>query len=159
MASFSVVSFPDPALSVVRGKAIIGHVPKKISVCSLYLTLGRVDRLSSNRIQTLLWGFSAWLSVFTLDLKLFCAPHARIKNGKFRTENFFIVLIFRILEFYVKYAKFCTIRNFPAIRYSISCINLWCEEPYKLSFDTLASSQTAFFMRALHPSQKIGDFH
>ena len=39
------------AVAVVRGEAIVGHVPKKISsVCSLYLTLGRLDRLSSNLV-------------------------------------------------------------------------------------------------------------
>ena len=47
------------AVAVVRGEAIVGHVPKKISVCPLYLTLGWFDRLPSNRIQTLLGGFSA----------------------------------------------------------------------------------------------------
>ena len=31
----------DPfAVAVVRGEAIVGHVPKKISVCSLYLRSG-----------------------------------------------------------------------------------------------------------------------
>ena len=47
------------AVAVIRGEAIVDHISNKISVCSLYLTLGRLDRLSSNRIQTLVWGFSA----------------------------------------------------------------------------------------------------
>ena len=51
------------AVAVVRGEAIVGHVPKKISVCSLYLMLGWLDCLSSNRIQMLLWEFSARLSL------------------------------------------------------------------------------------------------
>ena len=42
-------------VAVVRGEAIIGHIPKKFVLS----TPGRLDRLSSNRIQTLLWGFSA----------------------------------------------------------------------------------------------------
>ena len=53
-------SRPDSfAVAVVRGEAIVGHVLKKTSVCSLYLMLGWLDHLSSNKIQTLLWGFSA----------------------------------------------------------------------------------------------------
>ena len=52
----------------------------------------------------------------TLSL-FFCAPCARIKiltSSKFRTEKKFHSLNFRLLKFY---AKFCTIRKFPAIRY------------------------------------------
>ena len=71
---------------------------KKISVCSLYLTLGRLVCLPSTRIQSLLWGFSARPSLLLLDLKLFCAPHGRIdvSESKFRTEKFFVILISHI---------------------------------------------------------------
>ena len=44
------------AIEMVRGEAIVGHVPKSLLSLSM---LGRLNRLSSNRIQTLLWGFSA----------------------------------------------------------------------------------------------------
>ena len=51
---------------------------------------------------------------------MFCAPRARIKIFdvcKISYEKNFRSLNFRILEFYAKYVKFCTIRKFPAIRY------------------------------------------
>ena len=84
--------------------------------------LGRLDRLSSNRIQTLLWGLSARPSLLlsisnccvllVLESKFFDVFN--ILHGKiFRSLNF------HILEFYVKYAKSCTIRKFPAIQYPI----------------------------------------
>ena len=44
-----------------------------------------------------------------------CAPRAKIKiltSSKFRTEKFSYGFF---LKFYAKYAKFCTIRKFPAI--------------------------------------------
>ena len=76
------------AVAVVRGEAIVGHVPKRISsVCSLYL---RWDGLIVCRV-TGSRGFSGDLvqgHLFTFDLKLFSAPHARIKiltSSKFRT--------------------------------------------------------------------------
>ena len=104
------------AVAVVRGEAIVGHVPKKISVCSLYLTLGRLDRLLSNRIQTLLWGFSTrpslLLSISNCSVLLMLeSTFLTFERSKFLTES----SNFRILEFYAKYAKFCTIRKFPAI--------------------------------------------
>ena len=36
----SVKMAKEPTVAVVRGEAIVGHVPKKISVCTLYLRQG-----------------------------------------------------------------------------------------------------------------------
>ena len=61
----SVKMATEPTLSLQRWSEGRQYVPKKISsVCSLYLTLGRLNRLLSNRIHTLLWGFSARPSLF-----------------------------------------------------------------------------------------------
>ena len=113
---------------MVRGEAIVGHVPGRkyqfsLDPWTLYLTLGRLGRLSSNRIQSLLWGFSARPSLLLIDLKLFCAPRGRIEvsESNFAWKNF-RSLNFRTFEFYVKYAKFCTIRKFLAIRYELYLI-------------------------------------
>ena len=84
------------AVALVRGEAITGHVPKKTvsSVCSLCLTLGRLDRLSSNRIQTLLWGFSARISLL-LSISncsvLLVLESKFLTFSKFRTEKIFVV--------------------------------------------------------------------
>ena len=82
-----------------------------ISLLSLS-TPGRLDRL-------LLWGFSARPSpLLSISNCMFCAPRARIKIltfSKFHTKKNSLNL--RILEFYTKYAKFCTTRKFPFIRY------------------------------------------
>ena len=67
----------------------------------------------------------ASVKMATLSL-FFCAPRARIKiltSSKFRTEKIFVVY-FRVLKFYAKYAKFCTVRKFPAIRYSMAA-TIW----------------------------------
>ena len=95
------------AVVVVRGEAIVGHILKKIAVCSLYLMLGRLDHLSSNRIQTLLWEFSARPSLLLSISNCSVLLVLELTFSKFRTENFFVVQIFRILEFYAKYANFC----------------------------------------------------
>ena len=72
----------DPfAVAVVRGEAIVGHVPKKISVCALYLRWG-LGRPEVANIDT------------TPSLLLFCAPRARIKiltSSKFHMEKNFVV--------------------------------------------------------------------
>ena len=86
------------------------------SVCSLYR---RLDHLLSKRIQTFLWGFSV-RGTWKFNLKLFWSPCARIEIFdvfKISHRKNFRSLNFRILEFYAKYAKFCTIWKFPAIRY------------------------------------------
>ena len=86
-----------------------------ISLLSLS-TPGRLNHLLSNRIQTLPWGFSARPSL--LLLISICS----VLESKFRLLQSFVrknfsQLNFRILEFYAKYAKFCTIQKIPAIRY------------------------------------------
>ena len=67
----SVKMATDPTLSLCRGGQRGGnHWPRSkediISLLSLY-TLGQLDRLSSNRIHTLLWGFSARPSLLLLN--------------------------------------------------------------------------------------------
>ena len=44
------------AVAVVRGEAIIGHFPKKISVCALYLR----------------WGLGVWKGVQRLQISIQC---------------------------------------------------------------------------------------
>ena len=94
--------------------------------------------------------------LFTLDLKLFCAPRARIKifdifkishGKKFRSSNF------RILELYAKYAKFCTIQKFPAIRYQSHCyhfLNVCTKRETTLQLATRAAA----ILRAAHNPQQ-----
>ena len=88
-------SRPDSfAVAVVRGEAIVGHIPKKISVCCLYLTLGQLDRLSSNRIQMLLREFSArpslLLSISNCSVLLMLESKF-LTFSKFCTEKIFVV--------------------------------------------------------------------
>ena len=54
---------------------------------------------------------------FTLNLKPFCGPRARIEFWRLQIlhERKFCSLNFRILEFYAKNAKFCTIWKFPTV--------------------------------------------
>ena len=94
--------------------------------------------------------------LFTLDLKLFCAPRARIKifdifkishGKKFRSSNF------RILELYTKYAKFCTIQKFPTIQYQSRCyhfLNVCTKRETTLQL----AARAAAILRAAHNPQQ-----
>ena len=68
----------------------------------------------------LLWGFNAraslLLSISNCSVLLVLKSKV-LTFSKFRMEKIFVGLNFHILKFCVKYAKFCTIRKFPAIRY------------------------------------------
>ena len=99
------------AVAVVRGEAIVGHVPKKMSVCSLYLMPGQLNRLSSNRIQTLLWGFSArpslLLSISNCSVLLVLESKC-LTFSKFLTEK-----IFASWSFMRNMRNFTPYKNFP----------------------------------------------
>ena len=95
--------------------------------------------------------------LFTLDLKLFCAPRARIKifdifeilhGKKFRSSNF------RILELYTKYAKFCTIQKFPAIRYQSHCYHFLNVCTKKRETTLQLATRAAAILRAAHNPQQ-----
>ena len=68
----------------------MGTFPEE-NICLLSVSnAGAARSFVSNRIQSLLWGFSAGPSLLLFDLKLFCALRGRIdvSESKFRTKKF-----------------------------------------------------------------------
>ena len=76
----------DPfAVAVVRWEAIVGHVAKKIYICSRSLSTPGVTVGLEGRPEI------AYNAIcFTLDLKLFCGPRARRRLQNFARKNFVV---------------------------------------------------------------------